>query len=341
MKKFSFALLIVFLFVLLIGSSAYAEKIRVAVADFVNREPKMDSAQSFYFLKHIAEEFTKILDSYSDKIDAVSSKSLQTLNALTPKSLASVAKSEGCKYIVLGALTKFDVNSYVSYKSNSLIPTMDAQTSVYTVTFDVRVIEADTGKVVFSSSGTGQRSYRQTIENAKKIAASKEVQQEAIKESESIFNSTYSSASSMAAEKVYTFLTGEYPEIISLKANTAKKKKSKTKSKKEKAKVESLGTVNINYGSKSGITEESFYRVFYEGEEIFDFTGNSLGCEKFNLAIARVSNVKDDYCTAEVIGGIFSNIRNGDKAERITSDEAQLIIDENDFVKNRLSEFLR
>ena len=66
-----------------------------------------------------------------------------------------------------------------------------------------------------------------------------------------------------------------------------------------------------------------------------------MGREKFNLAVAQVSNVKPDYCTADVISGNFSNLHVGDKAELITVEEAQSILENKDFVKNRFSEFMQ
>ena len=338
MKKFCTLLSVIALGTLFV-SDANAAPIRVAVADFIDRAPKkMDvfAMPSSTNLKKITEDFTKILASYSEKIEVIASKSSQMANtAPTADEFADIAKSEGCKYIILGALTKFDID--FSYDNKGfLFPTSGATyTHLYTAALDVRVIEADTGKVVFSNSGTGQSVFIQSYKDAMKTTKSKEHQQKMIDEQMKVYNNAFSVASSMASEKVCTFLTGEYPKITSVKANTITKKKSKSTSKKKNAEAESLGIVNINHGSKS------FYRIFYEGDEIFDFGGNSLGHEKFNVAVAQVNNVKTDYCTASVISGNFSNIREGDKAELITVEEAQSIIAKNDFAKNRLSEFMK
>ncbi|MBR1486501.1 MAG: hypothetical protein IJ597_04525 [Synergistaceae bacterium] len=342
MKKFSFVSIAIFALVIFTGESINAAQIRVGVADFVDRAPKkMDvyAMPSSINLTKITEDFTKILNSYSDKIEATYSKSSQMKNASNAKDFAEVAKSEGCQYVILGTLTKFDTD--FSYDNKGFIfPSSGATyTHLYTAALDIRVIEADTGKVVFSSSGTGQSVFNQTYKDAVKAAKSKELQQKMIDEQIKIYNYAFSVASSMASEKICTFLTGEYPEVTLVKAST--KKKGKSKPKKKNAEVESLGTVNINHGSNSGIAEKSFYRIFYEGEEIFDFAGNSLGHEKFNIAVAQVSNVKTDYCTASVISGKFSNIREDDKAELITIEEAQSIIAKNNFAKNRLSEFMK
>ena len=66
-----------------------------------------------------------------------------------------------------------------------------------------------------------------------------------------------------------------------------------------------------------------------------------MGREKFNIAIAQVNSVKTDYCIASVLGGNFSNLHIGDKAELINMEEAQLILENNDFSRNRFSEFMK
>lgn len=343
MKKF-YVFLLVFFIESLFVLEAKAASVRVAVANFIDRAPKkvdMYAMPPSINMKKITEDFMKILDSYSDKIEVIASKSTQNINASAISEFANAAKSEGCKYIVLGALTKFDSDFSYENKGFFFSASGITYTHLYTVTLDIRVIEADTGKIVFSNSGTGQSIFNQSYKDAIKASQSKGLQQKIMDEQYKIYNNAFLVASSMASEKICIFLTDEYSEITSLKANTIKKKKSQSKSKKENAKVESLGTVNINHGSNSGIAEKSFYRVFYEGEEIFDLTGNLLGREKFNLAVAQVSNVKPDYCTADVISGNFSNLHVGDKAELITVEEAQSILENKDFVKNRFSEFMQ
>ena len=301
MKKFSFALLIVFLFVLLIGSSAYAEKIRVAVAEFVD---KTDSISSVLLIP-FTETFMKYLAESSNNIEVVSSKSFQLYHTKADENYVSVGKSEHCEYLVLGTL----LNS-----SN---------------TIDVKLIKIKTGDIIFSTSGIGKASDSYSTKKAISL-------KERMEDFENSRNAALSSAASMAAEKICAYLTGEYPRVSSLQSVTQNKKKSKNKKSKDSV----LGTINIDKGTLSGIHENVFFKIFFEGEEVFDFNGSSLGHEKFNVAVAKVKKVRTDYCTAEVIGGIFTNIRNDDKAEQITEEEAMRIIADNDFSRNRLAEFL-
>ena len=304
MKKFSFALLIVFLFVLLIGSSAYAEKIRVAVAEFVD---KTDSISSVLLIP-FTETFMKYLAESSNNIEVVSSKSFQLYHTKADENYVSVGKSEHCEYLVLGALVQY-------------------QSSLNAI--DVKLIEVKTGDIILSVSGVGKAPNSDSTKKAISL-------KERMEDFENSRNAALSSAASMAAEKICAYLTGEYPRVSSLQSVTQNKKKSKNKKSKDSV----LGTINIDKGTLSGIHENVFFKIFFEGEEVFDFNGSSLGHEKFNVAVAKVKKVRTDYCTAEVIGGIFTNIRNDDKAEQITEEEAMRIIADNDFSRNRLAEFL-
>lgn len=333
MKKFSFTLLLFFFLEFIPFSYSDAGQIRIGIADFTDRT---SGTYSYSNSKEITDTFYKILASASDNIEVISSKSFQALNGVKVENFANAGKSTGCQYVILGALMKLDIDTSHTYsKSGFLIEVSTIKDTIYTytATLDVRIIEVNTGKIIFSSSGTGKASF---LQDMKKAATT----QKTVDEYQKTRAKALSAASSMAVEKVCAFLTGEYPQISSIKANIPPAKKSKRKNKKTEE-TTSLGTVTINRGTLSGINEKTFYKIFFEGEEVFDFSGNSLGHEKFNVAVAEVKDSKTDYSTASVTGGIFGNIREGDKVEQITEEEAQSIIARNDFVKNRIAEFLK
>ena len=97
-----------------------------------------------------------------------------------------------------------------------------------------------------------------------------------------------------------------------------------------------LGTLKVDRGTLSGIQEGAVYRVYFDGDEVFDSNGQSLGYDKCTVAIAEVKEVRENFCTAEITAGVPNNIRTGDKAEQITEEEARSIIDNNDFTRTRL-----
>ena len=304
MRKFTLLLMVFLVLLFMLFSVSEATPIRVGVAEFVD---KTDSISSVLLIP-FTETFMKYLAESSNNIEVVSSKSFQLYHTKADENYVSAGKSEHCEYLILGALVKYQGSSN---------------------TIDVKLIEVKTGDIVLSVSGVGKAPNLDSTQKAVSF-------QEQMEDFENSRNATLSSAASMAAEKICAYLTGEYPKVSSLQSVTQNKKKSKSKKSKDSV----LGTINIDKGTLSGIHENMFFKIFFEGEEVFDFNGSSLGHEKFNVAVAKVKKVRTDYCTAEVIGGIFTNIRNDDKAEQITEEEAMRIIADNDFSKNRLAEFL-
>ena len=347
MKKFSLVFIAFSLCASVLVTPASTEQIRAGVADFVDRAAQrveIYSMTTYLPLREVTEEFIKVLNACSDKIEVTGSKSFQTLNAASLKDLADTVKSTGCQYLILGALARLDND--LSYSNKSSLLGSIPETSIYTyiAALDIKVIEVNTGKIIFSTTGTGKASFSERVKSTMKDIGSKKLVYRMADNHEKTLKQSLFKASSMTAEKICAFLTGEYPQVTEVnyaKSNKSKKKpvsqeNSKSKSSKSNKKNE-LVTININRGSKQGIYEKSCYRVFYEGEEIFDFAGNSLGRKKFNIAVAEVSTLKSTSCIASVIGGSPANIHKGDKAELITPEEALTIIDNNDFVKNRLS----
>ena len=85
--------------------------------------------------------------------------------------------------------------------------------------------------------------------------------------------------SSKIAEKLRKVLANEYAMIIGINKNN----------------------IRINRGSLSGVNVGSLYKVYQEGEELFGLNGKSLGKRFVNLALLRVTNVHDEFSTAEII----------------------------------------
>ena len=331
MRKFIFKLCVLFVVLTLCISGAWGadtERIRLGVADFVNRAERTSPEE----LNQITDAFIRVLSSSTDGIDVTGSKSLHALNAMTAENAASAGRTAGCRYVILGALTKNSTDHSYTY-GGFLGATLKTMTETRMMTLDTRVIDVGTGKVVFSASGAGSASFSHDAKKVVSAAYDKETQKK-------LTQKAVASAASMAAEKICAFLTGEYPTVSSIKADkTSAAKKSGKKNTKNGKDV--LGTVKINRGTSAGVQAKTLYRIFYEGEEIFDIGGASLGHEKFNIALAEVKDVRTNFSTAEVTAGLFKNIRDGDKAEQISREEAELIIVRNDFARDRFSELLR
>ena len=335
MKKFY-----IFLSVIAIGSllvsEVNADSVRVGLADFVNRTSE---SYNTYALTKVNDIFKSVLSNSSNNLEVIS-----TQNSFSNVDDAIISgKSAGYKYIILGALIDNDINSSTSssFSGGLLFTTSNvkAKTQIkQRVNLDIRIIEIATGKIIFSTSGTGVSSYSYSYNPASTNDMEK-LSKTAQERYDAIFEKAIYSASSMATEKICAFLTGEYPKVSIIKNTNVKKSKTKKKNKKDE--ISSLGSIKIDRGTSTGAIEDAFYRIFFEGEEVFDLNGNSLGQEKFNIAIAQVKDIQTNSCIADVKGGKFSNIRNGDKAEQISSEEAEAIVARNDFASNRISEFLK
>lgn len=328
MRK-SYLALLTTISLLIIASSLEAKQIRIGVAEFVNKTSTMSLSKTDI---RATEVFSKILSASSATIEVLGSKSLEAFSAMTAENAVKAGKTGGCDYVLLGAVMQ--LNGKASTSQGGLLNMSITKVSmVETVTLDTRIVEVETGKVILSASGTGISSYsydprkfsgKNSQENADKFT----------KMSFDAHDQALSSASSMVAEKICAFLVGEYPEVSSvIKPQNVGKTKKKGKN--------NPASVKINRGTSSGVYTGSMYRIYFDGDEVFDFNGKSLGHEKITVAVAEVKEAKGNYCTAEIMGGVLDNIHEGDKAEQVTREEAQYILEKNEFSRSRLSEFLR
>lgn len=352
------------------AARADGSPIRVGVAEFVNRmHHQADYYHSYNnFQKNYlgdntnynykaAKVFTDVLAaaSPSGQIEAVSSRSLQNLTGANAEDAASAGKAADCKYVLLGTLSLDDVR--FSYKYGGFLGVeINSSRQIQKFVLDTRLIETASGKVVLSASGTGigvQTTYFERPSKNKDNKNKDKKQQKSsasqyAEESEKAMEEAVKSASSIVSEKICAFLTGEYPQVSlikDLKSSSSKKfntsRSFKVNSSKQKGGKKILGSVKIDRGTSSGVKQGVFYRIYFDGENISDLAGNSLGSEKNNIAIAEVAEARTNSCTANIIAGNFKNIRGGDKAEQISPEDAAFIIEENNFAQNRLSEFLK
>ncbi|MBQ9526562.1 MAG: hypothetical protein IJR68_03035 [Fretibacterium sp.] len=314
---------------------ADAEQIRLGVADFVTRTGMIASNQ----LWQITELFTNVLSSSSENLEVIGSRGLQAFKNMSANDAASAGKSAGCQYVLLGSVMKNNMGHSQTY-GGFLGTTPKTTTQTQTITIDTRIIDVKTGKVTFSASGTGIGAFSYDTKQYAKVGHSKKSLDEMMDRQNDMMKEAASSAASIVAEKVCAFLTGEYPKVSSIKPSSENAAK-KSRKKSDKAKTPALGSVKIDRGASQGVKASALYRIYFEGEEVFDMSGGSLGREKFTIAIAEVKDVRSEFSTAEVTAGVLKNIRDGDKAEQISQEAAQLIIDRNDFARNRFSELLR
>ena len=194
------------------------------------------------------------------------------------------------------------------------MPLATKNTKETIATIEARIIDIATRRVVLSVSKSGS-----VLETLKKFSYSSNAVRAATE-----------AAASRVCDKVREVLANEYPMIISVNKNN----------------------VRINRGSTSGVNIGALYRVYQEGEELFDLDGSSLGRKAINLAIVRVIDVHSEFSAAEILSKQASEkrehiknknyastskssksgtavtvnfIREGDKIEAISFSEAENI----------------
>ena len=86
-------------------------------------------------------------------------------------------------------------------------------------------------------------------------------------------------SSTRLCDEVREILVNEYPSIIAINKNN----------------------IRINRGRDSGVSIGSLYKVYQDGEEIFDLNGKTLGKKKINLALLRVVKVQNDFSDAVIV----------------------------------------
>ena len=81
---------------------------------------------------------------------------------------------------------------------------------------------------------------------------------------------------------------------------------------------ENKNIIRINRGSISGVKIGAFYKVYQDGEKIFDLDGKLLGKKYINLALIRVIDVQNNFSTVEIISDYeLQNLKiNPQKAKR-------------------------
>ena len=245
---------------------------------FTSRSSEISSSQA----AQVTSLLTRILNA-SPKISIIERERLRVVArengfdaATTNKDAAmKIGELAGCQYILLGSITQITQRYLSSSQSYQFLldtyygDTNESQEA--TATLEARVIEVATGRVVLSFSQSGSA----TISDIKKSVFSTTG-----KHSKNELSArALEAASSRLGDEIREVLAGESAMVISINKNN----------------------IRINRGSASGVNIGAFYKVYQDGEELFDLNGNSLGKRVINLAIVRVKDVNSDFSSVEVL----------------------------------------
>ena len=200
-------------------------------------------------------------------------------------SALKIGQLAGCEYILLGSVTQLTqryLNStkYTQFLFDSLYDSA-SEMQESTAKLEARLIDVATGRVVLSFSQAGSAVI--SSEDGGKSRSKNELAMRAIE-----------AASSRLCDKIREVIAEEHAMVIA-----ATKK-----------------NIRINRGRASGVSPGAFYRVYEEGEEVFDLNGSLLGKKSKNIALLRVIDTASEFSSVEVLNGPALQKPDGKKAKK-------------------------
>lgn len=275
-KKIIFCLLLG-LFILFSVQAASAGQIRLGIMPFESKTDEVTERQAAY----ITDIITRTLQA-SPSIAVIERERLRViamekgLSVSTDNNASTMQLGQlaGCQYILLGSITQLTTRYRATGKSSSFFLNgrlvsshfdTKEQSQEGIATLEARLIDVNTGRVILSFLKSGS-AFLSSSDNKK--YSGNEFELQAVR-----------AASSRLADEVREVLANEYAVIIEINKNS----------------------IRINRGNLSSVNVGALYKVYQDGEELFDLNGKSLGKRVVNIALLRVTNVHDEFSTAEIL----------------------------------------
>ena len=264
---------------LLFSQIASAEQIRLGIMPFVSRTSEVSESQAAAISDIITRTFQaspSIAVVERERLRVIAMEKGLKISSNNQDSAAALGKLAGCQYILLGSVTqlaqRYLSSTKLTWFLGSSYSGSSEESQEATARLEARLIDVSTGRVMLSFSQAGSA----IISGVKK---SEYFYRENTYSKNTLAMKAVEAASSRLADEVRETLANEYAMIISITKNN----------------------IRINRGTSLGVNVGSFYKVYQEGEEIFDLNGKSLGKRKINLALLRVLNVQNDFSDVEII----------------------------------------
>ena len=245
-----------------------AEQVRVGIIPFASRTEEISESQA----ASVTDMITGFLHA-SPSIAIIERERLrvaameQGFSASNNDSVAKLGQILGCKYILLGAVTQLtqrylSTTKYTSFLFDKIYDG-ENESQEFTAKLEARLIDVVTGRIVLSFTQSGS-----AIVSSGQKYSHRDMVMRAI-----------AASSTRLCDEVREILVNEYPSIIAINKNN----------------------IRINRGRDSGVSIGSLYKVYQDGEEIFDLNGKTLGKKKINLALLRVVKVQNDFSDAVIV----------------------------------------
>ncbi len=308
-KVLLFCAVAVFAAVSFCTASFADEVVRVGIVKFDAKADGVSSMQAAL----ITDELTRMLaNSRSisvlerERLEALAVEHRLNLSGLVDaRTAVEIGRIAGLQYIVTGAVTHFDTNEKVqSFLGMTSEKKEDAE-----ITIDARLINVQTGEVVFAVSETGKSSNASSTFILGKIAGGGTQQGKNLKET------AIADAVSRLGHRINEAVTGEYPQVLSSGGSD----------------------IILSLGATSGVKVGHLYKISSEGAEIRDMSGNVIGRRTTPIAVVKVAEVQNNFSVAHVVdkGGNASMIHRGDRIEPISQKEANDMVKKKAFPKSR------
>ena len=241
-----------------------------------------------------------------DRLEAIAEEQKLNLSGMVDENTAvQLGKIAGCNYVLIGAVTRYERTD------NKTDLWMFRWRKYYALmTLDARVVDVETSKVVLSLSETGTTTQKGSGFNWWGTDYSAKMDFTGIE------TGAIADATSRLGYKLRDALTGEHLQVLNLKDDE----------------------VIINLGTNGGALMGGLYRVYTDGQEIFDADGESLGREMHDMAVVKITKLQPEFSNAVLASknaGKLSLIRTGDKLFPVTQDEMEAMIKNKVFIKSR------
>ncbi len=229
-----------------------------------------------------------------DKI--LQEQKLGTNGVLDPSTAPKLGKVLGVDYLLGGKITEFGIKEKKGGGIGVLggLLGVDVKKSTARVALDMRLIECDTGKILMADTGVGEEK-----ESGIALAAS-DLRHFAIAtrfDTKEWAESRIGKACRKAVDAVVGKVTGFFPvECVVL------------------AVIDSSGRkcAILDMGNFAGVQVGDEYQIFHE-EITKDDSGEVIWADKKQVGIAKVLEVQNERCKAELTAGA-SAVQKGDKA---------------------------
>ena len=261
----------------------------------------------------IGDIFTRILAGSKtiiaverDQLENIANEHKLSMSGLvTDDTAIRLGKILGCNYMLIGSVTRYE------HSVSTIDLWMVAKKKERAVvTIDARIVDVETTKVVLSLSETGTNTQKGSVLNFYGLSDKDKMDFKGIEAG------AIADAVSRLAFKLRENLTGEYIDV--------RKPGSKE--------------ILISLGQRNGAQLGGLYRVYAEGQEIFDAEGKSLGREMHDIAIVKITKLQQEFSNAALAkggAGRLALIQKGDKIYPVTEEEMESMIANKVFPEER------